>query len=334
MANVEMKTLTIGDNTYEIVDETARNGVEALETNKDMSSYSTLLEYVLANPFSRAYYKGYGLEDCILGNAWGTIITLSPQSGAGVLVFAFRNNDTHVYMRKTHYYNSVEEWNGDWLDITKMSERIDKISADGFVKNANEANTIVALATGWATDNVNFPSEFKNAFGELITTWEKSANVGSITATRKQVLIWENYIAQRHYTSSGWSDWNVHSDSWKTLSATDVFSDIIDYTSAEVKQLGKRIYAHIVFKGSITTTGANYVYVATVNSAYKPMIYQIYGTRINASNVSGQSFVPAAYNVSPTDNKIYVIPPSVQTYGNDSYPWSGSNGITFIWDIA
>lgn len=84
-----------------------------------------------------------------------------------------------------------------------------KISTNGFVKNPNDVKTLMAVANGWASDKSNFPSEFTNAYGELITTWVYSGSIGLLDSTRKQVLTWDNYIAQRNYTSSGWSDWTV-----------------------------------------------------------------------------------------------------------------------------
>lgn len=182
--------------------------IHEVNQQKDISTYETLLDYCLDNPFAMSRYKGYGLSDCILGNAWGSVITLSPQADAGVLVFAFRNNDSSVYMRKTHYYNSKLEWNGDWLNITGMQEQIDDLDELSMIRRGALTSTSVLSETkrGIHYCNSDYPSWLPCGWCYLYMPTNGTLN-GSF------VVCFASGTSAGHYTySNRYNKWVNHDD--------------------------------------------------------------------------------------------------------------------------
>lgn len=82
----------------------------------------------------------------------------------------------------------------------------------GYITNPNEATSNFALANGWSSAKENFPSEFANSYGILITVWAYGVSShGNLTHTRSQALLWHGYTAFRKYESGAWADWVVQS---------------------------------------------------------------------------------------------------------------------------
>lgn len=76
--------------------------------------------------------------------------------------------------------------------------------------NPNEMTSNFGLANGWSSVKTNFPSEFSNTFGILITVWTSGVSSnGNLEHTRAQSLLWNDKVACRKYENGAWSDWVV-----------------------------------------------------------------------------------------------------------------------------
>ena len=82
------------------------------------------------------------------------------------------------------------------------------LSANGYALDPNNVTTPFALANGWSASKVNYPAEFSNMFGVLLTVWAFSAGIGTSSGTHMQALLAQNgKVYTRVYENNQWSNW-------------------------------------------------------------------------------------------------------------------------------
>lgn len=133
--SVEMKTLTIDDVTYEIVDETARN------TKQDTLTFDTMPTEGSTNPVTSGgvYTLSYGILEMLTANKQDKIYV----SRAGVVKGAIANGNPEIYVEDviTEYHSMYDD--SDML--MSAGATIDAIKANG-----------TPLVTATSTDGVAY----------------------------------------------------------------------------------------------------------------------------------------------------------------------------------
>lgn len=81
-----------------------------------------------------------------------------------------------------------------------------KLISKNYISDPNSATSVISHLNGWSSNLAHVPDDFIQCWGVIITMWENSESIGSLTEKRVQTLLYKDKSISRHYEVS-WNEW-------------------------------------------------------------------------------------------------------------------------------
>ena len=85
-----------------------------------------------------------------------------------------------------------------------------EVFTSNYVTDPNMCTSSFSIVNGWGSKATHIPDAANNRLSTLLTIWVYREDIGSLTATRMQILIAEKGggTFARIYENSAWSNWS------------------------------------------------------------------------------------------------------------------------------